>query len=294
MPKVSVLMPVYNAKPDEFRQAIESVLNQTFNDFEFLIINDGSTNGCEKILDEYNDDRIRYFENESNIKLIATLNRGLDLAQGEYVARLDADDMSTPNRLEKEVQYLDDNKNIGVVGSYFLRIPQNVVVKVPTEPCDVKLYIRYCQNCIIHSSVMLRKSVLNENNLRYDKNCLHAEDHKLWSDMSRFCDLAVIPEVLTHYRISPDGISENNLAWQRKMVSVVLMDNMIKDFPCNKNYLYSILVKYLKNEPVTPEEYNAIGYHLASVAEYVTTHVSAPHNMYVKSFILSILKWFVR
>lgn len=294
MSKVSVLMPVYNARPDEFRLAIDSILNQTFTDFEFLIINDGSTNGCEKVLDEYNDERIKYFANETNLKLIATLNRGLDLAQGEYVARLDADDVSTPDRLEKEVKYLDENPNIGVVGSYFLRIPQNVVVKVPTEPADVKLYIRYCQNCIIHSSVMLRKSVLDKHNLRYDKNCLHAEDHKLWSDMSRFCDLAVIPEVLTHYRISPEGISENNLAWQRKMVSVVLMDNMIKDFVCDKNYLYSILVKYLQNTPVTPEEYNAIGSHMQSVTNFVTSKVNPPHNVYVKSFIMSILRWFVR
>ena len=294
MTAISVLMPVYNAKEDELKYAIESILNQTFSDFEFIIINDGSTNNSEEIILSYKDDRIKYIKNEENLKIIATLNKGIDLAQGKYIARLDSDDYSVPHRLEREYNYLEKNPNIGIVGSYFLRIPQNVIVTMPNLPNDVKLYTRYCQNCVLHSSVMFRKNILDEHNLRYDKNCLHAEDHRLWSEMSRFCDMAIIPEVLTYYRISPDGISETNLEWQRKMVSLILMENMIRDFECDKEYLASILTKYVKNDPVTEDEFNAIGYHLGKVVRYVTERVSYPHNIPVKNFILSCLNGFIK
>ena len=103
-PIVSVLMSVYNARADELRQAIESILNQTYKNFEFIIINDGSTNDTEDVILSYEDKRIRYVKNEVNLKIIASLNKGLKLCRGKYIARLDADDYSAPTRLEKQVQ----------------------------------------------------------------------------------------------------------------------------------------------------------------------------------------------
>ena len=287
-------MPVYNAKEDELRIAIESILKQTFGDFEFIIINDASTNNSEDIILSYKDKRIRYFKNEQNLKITATLNLGLELANGKYIARIDSDDFSEPTRFEKQVNFLNKNQEIGLVTSFYKIFPQENTVIMPTDPDDIEIITRYCKNPIVHSSVMFKKSILDENNLKYDKNCVHAEDHKLWSDMSRFCKIGVIPEILTHYRMSAEGISSTNINWQAKMVTVIILDNLIKDFPCDKNYMYTILAKYVKNEPVNEIEFNTFAEFLLLCTRYLTLKISIEYNKQIKNYILSILKFFIR
>ena len=249
-PVVSVLMSVYNARPDELRQSIESILNQTYGDFEFIIINDGSTNETEDVILSYKDKRIRYVKNETNLKIIASLNKGLKLCRGKYIARLDADDYSAPLRLEHQVKYMEEHPNVGGLGTFFKRL---------------------------------------HNNLEYDKNCLHAEDFKLWAELTYYCDLAVIPEVLTFIRSHADGVSKTNQQWQDKMVKIVLLDNMIRDFECDKTYLYSILAKYVKSQPLTRKEFEDFKTHLEKVITYVALRVNFPHNYTVKPYILSML-----
>lgn len=230
-PVISVVMPVYNTKENDLRMAIESILNQTFSDFEFVIVNDCSTNNAEDVIFSYDDQRIRYIKNKTNLKLIETSNILIREAKCEYVARLDSDDYSAPERLEKQYKYMEEHPEIGVLGTFYVRIPTN---------------------------------------------------------------MAVLPEFLTYYRISPDGVSENNKEYQAKMVTVIIMDNMIRDFAADKNYMYSILVKYIKNEPVTDEEFKYTNLFFLEVINYVQNRVSASHRAYVKSFILSILPNFVR
>ena len=288
-PVVSVLMSVYNARPDELRQSIESILNQTYGDFEFIIINDGSTNETEDVILSYKDKRIRYVKNETNLKIIASLNKGLKLCRGKYIARLDADDYSAPLRLEHQVKYMEEHPNVGGLGTFFKRLHTGEEIELPTEPEDVKLLSRYVRGCISNPSGMIRRSVLVDNNLEYDKNCLHAEDFKLWADLTYYCDLAVIPEVLTFIRCHEDGVSRTNQKWQEKMVTVVLLDNMIRDFECDKNYLYSILAKYVKSQPLTRKEFEDFKTHLEKVITYVALRVNFPHNYTVKPYILSML-----
>ncbi|HKQ33129.1 MAG TPA: glycosyltransferase family A protein, partial [Thermodesulfobacteriota bacterium] len=120
-PKVTVLMTVYNGEKF-LNEAIDGILNQTFRDFEFLIINDGSTDGSREIIKSYKDPRINLVDNESNIGLTASLNRGLSLAGGEYIARQDADDISLPERLEKQISILERNPDIALLGSWYLEI----------------------------------------------------------------------------------------------------------------------------------------------------------------------------
>lgn len=291
---VSVLMPVYNPNEKELRLAIASILNQTFEDFEFIIINDGSTNNSEDVILSYEDSRIRYVKNDKNLKLIATLNKGLDLAKGKYIARLDADDFCARSRLEKQYKFMEENPSYGLLATATRKIPQKKIIIRPNNPKDFRLHLKYCGNCIVHSSVMIRKSVLDEHNLRYDKNCLHAEDFKLWSDMSNYCDIGCLPEILTYYRMSPDGISQNNSAYQAKMVTLIILDNMIKDFASDKEYMYGILVKYIKNIPVTDEEFRYVNSFLIDVTNYLQEQISPPFNVRVKNHILSILAYFVR
>ena len=288
-PIVSVLMSVYNARADELRQAIESILNQTYKNFEFIIINDGSTNDTEDVILSYQNKRIRYVKNEVNLKIIASLNKGLKLCRGKYIARLDADDYSAPTRLEKQVQYMEEHPNVGGLGTFFKRLHTGEEIQLPTEPEDVNLLSRYVRGCISNPSGMIRRSVLVENNLEYDKNCLHAEDFKFWADLTYYCDLAVIPEVLTFIRSHEDGVSRSNKAWQDKMVAIVLLDNMIRDFECDKNYMYSILTKYVKSVPLTRKEFEDFKSHLENVITYVALRVNFPHNFIVKPYILGLL-----
>src|SRR5688500_8514963 len=105
-PLVSVLMPVYNAEA-YVSEAIQSILQQTYKNFEFLIINDGSTDNSEKLINTFSDSRIRYIRNSENIKLVATLNKGIDLSVGKYLVRMDADDISLPERLQKQVDFME-------------------------------------------------------------------------------------------------------------------------------------------------------------------------------------------
>ncbi|MFT5919102.1 MAG: glycosyltransferase involved in cell wall biosynthesis, partial [Granulosicoccus sp.] len=116
IPLVTVLLPVYNAEKF-LEQAIRSVLDQTFTEFEFLIINDGSTDRSEEIIVSFNDSRIRYIKNETNLKLIKTLNKGIEFASGKYIARMDADDISLPTRFEQQVALLEKQPEIGVCGT---------------------------------------------------------------------------------------------------------------------------------------------------------------------------------
>jgi len=116
--KVSVLFPVFNTKEEYLRAAIESILSQTFSDFEFLILNDASTNNAEEVIKSYTDPRIKYFKNEKNPGISETRNKLLDLATGEYLAIMDHDDISLPNRLQKQIDYLNNNPEVGVVSSH--------------------------------------------------------------------------------------------------------------------------------------------------------------------------------
>lgn len=293
MALISVIMPVYNEHPYYLQLAIKSILNQTIKDFEFIIINDASTNETENIILSYNDARIKYLKNENNLKITRTLNRGLEIASGKYIARIDSDDFSAKTRFEKQIEYLENNNDVGVLGTYFKRVHKNADILIPSKIKDVMLFLRYCQNCIAHSSVMFRKSVLEENNLSYDTNCLHAEDYKLWSDMSRFCKVAVYPEVLTYYRYSPNGISVPNKAWQNKMVRVITLENMIKDFAVDKKYFYSILVKFVKEIPLSATEYNAMKELIMYVTDWMFPRLSYPFNYLSRNYTFSVLKYFI-
>src|SRR2546423_6687976 len=116
-PRVSVLMPVYDVAK-YLREAIDSILGQTFTDFEFIIIDDASTDRSAEIINSYNDPRIRFIQNEKNVGLIATLNRGLDLAYGEYLARMDQDDVSLPERLAKQVAFMETASDVAASGTW--------------------------------------------------------------------------------------------------------------------------------------------------------------------------------
>lgn len=202
VPLVSVLLPVYNGEP-YLREAVESILNQTFRDFEFIIINDGSTDRTEDIIAHYQelDNRIRVYH-QVNQGLIATLNKGLGLARGKYIARMDADDVSRPLRLERQVACMEERPTVCVCGTWVRTIggKHTHVWRYATDSRMIKAQL-FLDSCLAHPSVILRRSVLAKYNVKYNPNDLVAEDWGLWNRMSFFCDLANIPEVLLLYRL---------------------------------------------------------------------------------------------
>ena len=207
-PLISVLMPVYNGEA-YLREAIDSILGQTFTDFEFLIINDGSTDGTKDIILSYTDPRIRYIENEQNLKLIATLNKGIDLCQGKYIARMDADDVSVPERLQKQVEYMEANVTVGILGTGFTSYGSSSkeTCFYPSSHDEIATMLVY-QTTFSHPTVMIRTSVLRQHNVRFDPEFLHAEDFELWIRLIGVTKGANLQESLLNYRMHDTNISK--------------------------------------------------------------------------------------
>ncbi|MBI5815599.1 MAG: glycosyltransferase [Nitrospinae bacterium] len=209
---VTVLMPVYNAGK-YLRGAIESILGQTHADFEFLIINDGSTDGSADVARSYNDSRIRFVENERNMGMVATLNRGLALATHELVARMDGDDISHPERLARQVERFcaPGGEKLALLGTMCRQIgPEGELIYMgamekPIDPLAVAWYQLF-DNSFIHTSVMFRKSVvLGElGGYRWSDICA---DYDLWMRMiEKGLELRSLPQILVDYRNHPTSI----------------------------------------------------------------------------------------
>jgi len=213
-PRVTVLMPVYNGE-SFLRDAIDSVLAQTFADFELLVIDDGSTDGSVGIVRSYADPRIRLLQNPANLKLVATLNRGLKEARGELIARMDADDISLPARLGKQVAFMDGHPEVGACGAWVETFGEREgdVWDYPTDPDTIRCTLLF-RSVIAHPTVMLRRERFDPAGLRYDARYPQAEDFQLWQRAGNHFPLANLGEVLVRYRFSHASVSRANQAEQ--------------------------------------------------------------------------------
>ncbi|MEA5567041.1 glycosyltransferase family 2 protein [Anabaena sp. UHCC 0399] len=205
MTKVTVLMPVYNGEL-YLREAIDSILDQTFQDFEFLIINDGSTDSTREIICSYDDPRIRLIDNDYNLGLTRSLNKGLKLAEGEFIARQDADDISEPERLAKQVAFLETHPEVALVGTWYKDIdPQGSLIGECNLPCN-SIQIRwdilfYCP--FVHSGIMFRKYTIGKHIGFYNEAFSYAQDYDLWWRIARHLQVANLNEYLIKLRINP-------------------------------------------------------------------------------------------
>lgn len=157
---ISVVMPVYNGEK-YLREAIDSILNQTCTDFEFIILNDASTDETEEIILSYDDPRITYARNETNLQIANTLNKGIALAKGKYIARMDADDISLPERFERQIKFMEDNPDIDVCGCSMKTFGmQNVIYRVPKTHDEIMVKL-LCGFALAHPTIMGKRSFLN-------------------------------------------------------------------------------------------------------------------------------------
>lgn len=204
-PKISVIMPVYNAEK-YVRQTIDCILNQTYSDFELLIIDDCSTDGTMDIVNQIEDNRIRIIHNEKNSGIAHSRNVGLENANGEYIALMDNDDLSPLNRFEKEVEYLDKHLDIGVVGGSVISINEegediSCAVKMISNPLELWVDILFA--CpIANSSTMFRREIVEKNNIRYHDGMLGMEDYDFWMEMSSVSKIYNFSDVFLKWRIS--------------------------------------------------------------------------------------------
>lgn len=216
MPKVSILMPVYNGG-QLLPEAIKSVLGQDFADWELLVINDGSTDQSGKIIFGYTrrDSRIQQIVHSVNLGLIASLNEGLKMASGVFIARLDSDDTwSDVSKLRKQAAFLEQYPKVGLVGT-FARIHghnkgQGRILKYPVSVASIRKQI-LIRNCFVHSSVMFRRQLAQQCG-NYNPQEKYAEDYGLWLRLGLVAEFCNIPEIMVNYYVNPAGVtqSENN------------------------------------------------------------------------------------
>jgi glycosyltransferase involved in cell wall biosynthesis len=208
---VSVILPVYNAEL-YLEEAIRSVLNQTFTNFELLIYNDASTDKSDSIIKSIVDKRICYENGIKNEGLVTLLNKGLKVAKGKYIARMDADDICMPTRFEEQVEFLEKNTEVGICGSWYNDFGTIFgLVKRPVLKDEIESSLFY-GTPVGHPTVMMRKEMLLQNKLMYNNDFLYAEDYDLFERASSFFEIANLPTVLFHYRKHDTQIT--NVQWQ--------------------------------------------------------------------------------
>lgn len=247
--EVTVLMSIYNGERF-LKEAIDSILNQTFTDFEFLIINDGSTDTSKEIILSYKDERIRYIENKTNIGLTKSLNIGLKIAKGKYIARMDADDICFSERLEKQFNFMEKNSDIGICGSYVEMLNEKINIKclwkVPLNHDEIKVRF-FFDNMIFHSTAFIRRKILINNNLKYDPFYVRSQDYDLWERALPYTKLANIGKTLIIHRIHNDNIESIYKNEQQEFANKIRLRQLSKIgiYPNNKEKeLHKKLLKY--------------------------------------------------
>lgn len=224
-PVISVIMSVYNGEK-YLAESINSILTQTFSDFEFIIINDASSDSTADILERYkrSDSRIEVVTNSQNIGLTKSLNKAIGVARGNYIARMDADDISYPLRFEKQISFLKGKRNIGVVGCWYYVIDSCGSIieekRPPLNAIEIKKKL-FNSTPIIHPGALLRKDAI-ENVNGYDASFKYAQDRDLFCRIARFWEFGIIPEILMEYRCSKNAISLDKELEQKKYRIIVM------------------------------------------------------------------------
>lgn len=223
-PKISLIMSVYNGE-DYLAEAIESVLNQTFRDFELIVINDCSTDSTPDILNRFQeqDNRVKVHTNEVNLRLPSSLNKAISLAKGKYVARMDADDICLPDRLEKQYHFMETHPSVALSSCRFMTLKNGVISsggcggKCDNESIKALLLVT---NPILHPGIIAKADVIRS--LGYDKLFTCTEDMELWT---RFVmggyDIEILPDYLMIYRLHDKQITETTLEKQHREVLTI-------------------------------------------------------------------------
>lgn len=226
-------MPIYNGAT-YLNEAIDSILNQTFQNFEFIIIDDGSTDDSVKIIKSYNDNRIRLVENKNNLGQSETLNKGISLTRGKYIARMDQDDISMPERLKKQFEFMENNLDIDVCGSWLQLMGEyDGIVELETDSERIKINLLTNQN-LAHPAVMIRKDTLVKYDLNYNPTFTIGNDYDLWVRMFDDCSFANLPAPLIKVRMHDNQFSK--MLWKQNNAETNrILTNLLKKIGIRPN-----------------------------------------------------------
>ncbi len=269
-PVISVVMSVYNGQK-YLRESIDSILNQTYKNFEFIIINDGSEDNSLDMLLEYQigDNRV-LIVNQNNVGLTRSLNRGVKLATSEYIARQDADDISIHSRLEKQLNYMENHPKVAVIGCFGDVFNVNGVLRTGRDSKfsreGIKRHLA-SKNLFMHGSAMVRKSCLAKVGF-YREFFRHSQDYDLWLRLSQYFDIDILPECLYQYRVTPQAVSVSRWLAQKQYADIAKKLHAER-LATGKDSYNKFVRSYPDGLPVRDEAAGKYEYHLFLAREFV-------------------------
>ena len=264
MVTISVVMPVYNTPVPFLKEAVDSILNQTFGDFEFIIIDDGSPSDTKRYLDSLTDPRIRLIHNETNLGITRSLNIGFRAAQGKYIARMDGDDVSLPERFEKQAAFMESNPNVIACGASAVKYGQSLpsvsmdAATMRFESMDnYKVRLLFVNPGPIHPTAFFRRAILLQNQVLYDEQLVYSQDYGMWMSLCNYGQICSLPDVLLIRRKHDNQITkihrekqiDCDKITQRRVISS-LIDNVTEE-DLDLHYYHS--TGYYPNAMISPQ-----------------------------------------
>ncbi|MDO4966367.1 MAG: glycosyltransferase family 2 protein [Lachnospiraceae bacterium] len=256
--RASVIMSVYNTKEEYLQEAIDSILNQTETDFEFIIVDDCCDEDTKRVLSSYTDNRIKLIVNKENKGLTYNLNVALSIATGDYIVRMDADDIAYNTRIEKMTAYMNENPNVNVLGSYM--DCGNIIRKYHGNiPWEIRKAMLLFDNVGLgHPSVIFRKSFLDKYDLCYDVEIKKSQDYEMWTRCIEYSNLNVYPECLMKYRIHDEQISTKQASNQNEYMRTVKIRQLSKFKPYLTDDEINEFVEGDRNSKLSLKDYKKI------------------------------------
>lgn len=248
-------MPVYNA--EKFLEpALNSILQQTYKNIEIIAVNDGSTDTSLSILESSRDRRVKIINNSKNMKLVRSLNIGIQASSGDFIVRMDADDIASTERIELQLKYMTLNPDIAVLGSWFEFMDTNTLVKFPSDSDDIRNRLFYF-NSVGHPTAMINRGVVG-NDLYYSETHEYAEDYELWNRLSQKYRIENLKKNLLKYRVHPSQISSALVTPQNRVVDEIRVDNLRRLGVAGDDKNLKILAQIFNESKLVPPQQEAI------------------------------------
>ncbi|MGN0443407.1 MAG: glycosyltransferase family 2 protein [Acutalibacteraceae bacterium] len=232
---ISVIMTNYNTPEEYLREAIDSILNQTYSNFEFIIVDDCSSDDSLSVIESYHDTRIKVLRNTENIGLTKSLNKALNVAKGEFIARMDSDDISEPQRFQKQVDFLSEHEEVIVCGTWAKffgewkeeRYTHETICREIPDRETFRIFLMFGNfPNIVHSSAMFNNILLNKYQVVYKEQYIYAQDYRMWVECSKYTECAIIPEVLMNIRIRQGTISTSKKEIQNECAINIMREQL--------------------------------------------------------------------
>ena len=242
---ISVILPVYNSEK-YISEAIQSVLDQTYSNFELLVLDDGSTDNTLSIINKFADERIKIFKSERNYGIVHQLNKGIDNSRGEFIARMDADDISHPERFNKQIDYLNSHPTIDVLGTFANKIGEEAgLIQYNYNKSEQISFLLNFYCYMLHPTVMMRKRIFSK--CKYSSDYPLAEDYGLWCQINNGSNLYILDEVLLDYRIHSEQTNKSDKRLKVQFDSVLKVKKDIKFNGLFGNFMFTEKLKLVSS-----------------------------------------------